>query len=96
MTGAIYRRRPMGAAGWAVYRPARGGEDAASLVGFVEPFYLPSHIRRGRMQTEPWWKATTVGGVVVDGPDRLRPDRRVMSWATRREAAEALLAAVPA
>lgn len=76
MTTAEFRREDRG-----VYLVVAPGER---VVGEVRQAWFASHIRRGRMQTSPWWQARHVSGmpVLVDGRD---------AWQTRREAGEALL-----
>lgn len=57
--------------------------DGAHVGGVFRVWYA-SHIRRGRMQTRPRWRARRWPGVMVihDGRD---------AWQTRREAVDALL-----
>lgn len=76
MTTAEFRYKDRG-----VYLVVAPGEQ---VVGEVFQTWFASHIRRGRMQTRPWWQARHVNGLPV--LDDCRD-----AWMTRRAAGEALL-----
>lgn len=59
--------------------------DGDTDIGVVSQVWFGSHIRRGRMQTRPWWRAnrSSDGLLVIDG--------RTDAWQTRADAVDALV-----
>jgi hypothetical protein len=76
-----FNRTLPGSADYAVFRDAA----RTDFLGTVVPFFLPSHIRRGRAQTSPWWTAYDQNGVQTASPGG------VYRFQSRREAAAVLV-----
>jgi hypothetical protein len=79
-----FTRPAVGSEAWAV------ADDHGCSLGIVRPVFMASHIRRGRMQTSPWWVALPAGASEPLTYTDLANAGQVQHFQSRREAAAAL------